>query len=482
MAHSITQAQPPLEFIPPQFNPAVLQVAQWVLPFWLRSRTPVDRVEAQNVERLVECFQQFQSGKIRLMLAFRHPSTVDPFCLGRLLWQQLPQVARQQGVRLQQPTHVHFLYDRGIPLWAGEFSGWFFSKLGGVSIHRGKLDLLGLRTARNLFANGGFPMAAAPEGATNGHNEIISPLEPGISQLCFWCVDDLRKAKRSEQVVVLPVGLQYQYIDPPWQALNQLIGRLEARSGLSVGGKDVTLPAAIAQRLSEPQASLYPRLYRLGEHLLGEMEQFYHRFYGLKLSTDERQAGEEECDRAAESDSPNQQGAASPLAPRLAALFEAALQVAESYFQVLPKGNFIDRCRRLEQAGWDRIYREDLKSDEALSPVARGLADRVAEEAALRMWHMRLVETFVAVTGQYVLEKPTADRFADTALLLWDTVTRIQAGMPLPRPRLGRQRAKLTVGAPIVVSERWESYRANRRQAIDRLTQDLQVALESAIV
>ncbi len=100
---------------------------------------------------------------------------------------------RKTGVRLQSPIHAHFMYDRGIPLWAGPFMGWLYSRLGGTPILRGKVDRMGLRSARNLFANGVFPIAAAPEGATNGHTEIVSPLEPGISQLGFWCVEDLKK-------------------------------------------------------------------------------------------------------------------------------------------------------------------------------------------------------------------------------------------------------------------------------------------------
>jgi len=129
------------------------------------------------------------------------------------------------------------------------------------------------------------------------------------------------------------------------------------------------------------------------------------------------------------------------------------------------------------EAGWDRIYRQDLTDLESLSPVERGLADRVAAEAALRMWHMRLVETLVAVTGKYVAEKPTIERFAETTLLLWNTVTRLQGGTPFPLPNLGTQRALITVGQPLSVSDRAENYRTNRRQAIATLTQDLQAAL-----
>jgi hypothetical protein len=163
---------------------------------------------------------------------------------------------------------------------------------------------------------------------------------------------------------------------------------------------------------------------------------------------------------------------------------DTALQVAEQYFGMQAKGTFIDRCRRLEQAAWDCIYREDLKNIDELSAVERSLADRIAEEAHLRIWHMRLVESFVAVTGQYVREKPTAERFAETLLLTWETIERIKGNHPSERPIRSKQTAKITVGEPISVSDRWSAYQGNRRngkQEVERLTQDLQTALEAMI-
>jgi hypothetical protein len=462
----ISQAQPPLEFIPPALNPLVVRVAQQVLPFWLASQTAITQIEAENVEVLVDLYRQFQDRKIRFLMAFRHPSVDDPLCMTHLLWRLVPQVARQKGISLQRPIHAHFIYDRGIPLWAGSQMGWFYSRLGGTPIQRGKADWRGLRSARDLFTNAQFPMAAAPEGATNGHNEIISPLEPGIAQLGFWCVEDLLKAGRSEQVLIVPVGIQYRYLEAPWESLEKLLSELEAASGLPVGGES-----------SEPESfqhSLYQRLYRLGEHLVSLMEEFYSRFYhqmptvsgGTSLEQEPSSSGNE------------------ALAARLRALLNAALQVAEEYFKLPPKGSLIDRCRRLEQAGWNYIYREELKNTKALSPLERGLADRIAEEANLRMWHMRLVETFVAVTGQYVLEKQTVERFAETTLLLWDMMTRIKGSNPFERPRLGKQRVKMTVGQPLSVSDRYPLYQESRhgaRQAVADLTKDLQHAMESLI-
>lgn len=465
MPDPIVQVQPPLEFIPPAFNPAVLRATQLLLPAWLRSKTAITHIQADNVEVLVNLYQQFQAGKIRFLMAFRHPSIDDPLCMAYLLSRIVPQVARQQQIALQKPIHSHFIYDRGIPLWAGKRQGWLYSRLGGTPIHRGKVDRIGLRSARSLFANGSLPMAAAPEGATNGHNEIVSPLEPGVAQLGFWCVEDLLKAGRSEQVFILPIGIQYRYVEPPWKALEKLLAQLEADSGL--------------EEEARGEESLYRRLYRLGEHLLSLMEEFYTRFYHQPIAS--TKVSTVAIEDTLESKLPR---SSQEFATRLQALLDTALQVAEQYFGIVPKGNLSDRCRRVEQAGWDYIYREDIKDIEALSPLERGLSSRIAEEANLRMWHMRLVESFVAVTGDYVLENPTVERFAETTLLMWDMITRIKGGNPFHRPRLGKQSVQMTVGEPISVSDRWDTYQANRRSgklAVAHLTHELQTALEKMI-
>lgn len=461
------QVQPRLEFIPPNFNPLVFQACEFVLPLWLRSRTNIVEIKAENLDTLIDLYQQFQSNKIRFLMAFRHPSVDDPYSLMYLLTKLLPKAAKQQGISLQKPTIAHFIYDRGIPLWAGSYIGWLYSQLGGTPIHRGKLDRAGLRSIRQLFVDGQFPMMASPEGATNGHNEIVSPIEPGIAQMGFWCVEDLLAAKRSEEVFLVPIGIQYHYINPPWASLEKLLTQLEIDSGLSENSSIEFVPPDGVKFTSEREAILYKRLYRLGFHILGLMEHFYTRFYHKTLP---------------EIPSSSVSNPSELLFLKLQALLDTALKVAEESFNIPTKGNVIDRCRRLEQAGWDWIYREDIKNLEALSPLEKGLADRIAEEASLRMWHMRLVESFVAVTGKYVYEKPSVERFAETTLLLWDMLTRIKGNNPFKRPQLGKQRVEIAIGNPLSVSSRWDTYKASRRKAVNDLTQDLQTALEKMIV
>jgi 1-acyl-sn-glycerol-3-phosphate acyltransferase len=467
---SSNSVKPRLGFIPPRFNPLVLAMAQTGLPVLLRLRirrwlpAGITRVEVRQTERLVELYQQFQAGKIRLLLAFRHPEVDDPLCMLYLLSRAVPHAAQQRSIALRSPIHSHFVYDRGMTLWAGSWLGWFFSRLGGTPIHRGRhLDRVGLRTARELFANGKLPLAIAPEGATNGHSELISPLEPGVAQLGFWCVEDLVKADRTETVVIVPIGIQYRYLAPPWSKLDWLLGQLEADCGLPV--------QSVRSPIPDPAPVFYPRLIRLAEHLLGEMEAFYRQFYHQPLPEPNLPAETAELNQV--------------LIARLQLLLDTALRVAEQPFGLDAQGTVVERCRRLEEVGWNQIYREDIPDLTVLSPFNRGLADWMATETGLRLRHMRLVESFVAVTGTYIKEKPTAERFAETALLLFDLVSRVKGEKMPRRPRLGWRQAQVSVGEPISVSDRWSTYKSGRqaaRQAVKDLTQDLQTALEQLIV
>ena len=437
----------PLEFLPPRLDARVLASARLLLPLWLR-RGGLRAVHVQGIERLQLEMAQFQSGQSRLLLAFRHPNLDDPAVMAHLLWVDLARAGRPDGRRFRPRPHAQFLYDRGIPLWAGSSIGWLLSHLGGCSIQRSKLDLPALRTARALLLDGPHPFAVAPEGATNGHNEVISPLEPGVAQLAFWTADDLNRAGRPEATQVLPIGLQYRFTTPVWSEIEALLRQLEADVGLPAGDDE----------------QLYQRLFRLAEVILTRMEDFYRDAYHQPLPKPER-PDPEYPDNAL-------------LAERLGRLMQAALRVVEQALAVEPHGTVSERCRRLEQAGWERLYPANRSS----SALDQGLAERLAEETELRLWHMRMVESFVAVSGSYVKQCPSQERYADTLLILWDTLCRIKGGNPEQRPRLGPRLAQLCIGEPLAVTPRLAAYRADRRSAVAELTADLQQRLEGLIV
>jgi 1-acyl-sn-glycerol-3-phosphate acyltransferase len=429
----------------------------------------IAQVEVTHAEELVRLYQQFQAGKIRLILAFRHVEVDDPLSLMFLFSRVMPRLAREKGMVLHGPIHAHFMYDRGMTLWAGDWLGWFFARLGGIPVHRGKpLDRVALRAARELLAHGKLPFIMAPEGATNGHSDLVSPLEPGLAQLSFWCVQDLLKANRTEPVIIVPIGIRYRYGVPPWLNLDRLLSQLEADTGLPVQSIDFT-------SISHPEKEYYQRICQLGEHLLSQMEQFYQGFTHGNAPTR----------LLPDTISENPSGLPSGrFDARLQTVLDRALWTAEQHFGLSSQGSVIERCRRIEEASWQDIYREDLPDLDLLSPFERGLADWIAEESDLRSRHMRLVESFVAVTTTYVQENPSVERLAETAMLMFDLVARIKGDRIPARPRLGWRRACLTVGQPISVSDRWTLYARDRqsaKQAVEDLTREVQTALEAMI-
>lgn len=463
------RAQPRLNFIPPAFNPIILRFVHLSLPILRRFRIQpwlpagIREIKIVDGETLVELYHQFQIGKIRPILAFRHCEVDDPLSGLYLLSRGIPKIARQQGIALQPPIHSHFMYDRGMTIWAGDWLGWLFSRIGGVPVHRGKsLDWQAIKQTRELLVNGKFPLVVAPEGATNGHSEVVSSLEPGVAQLAFWCVEDLAKAKRVEQVVVVPINIQYHYLNPQWSKLDRLLSQLETDCGLP--------PLATDTRETEALEELYyPRLLRLGEYLLSEMEQFYRCFYHCHVP-----------DLSEDAANPEEN-----LTARLQRLLDISLQAGESYFGLKKSGSIVERCRRIEEAGWNYIYREDRSKFKNLPPLKRGLADWIAAEAELRMLHMRLAESFVAVTGSYVRQQPSFERFAEISLILFDAIARIKGHKNPRRPRLGWRKSTVTIGKPINVSDRATTYRQNRqgaKKAVAQLTQDLYTALQDMII
>jgi hypothetical protein len=464
---SIHSTQPPLKFIPQRHNPLIVKIVSWFLPFILRVRTRpwlpagIVNIEAKNAEVLATLYQEFQAGKIRFLIAFRHPEVEDPLSMLYLLSRIVPKVAREKGISLKYPIQSHFMYERGMTLWAGNWLGWLFSRLGGVPIRRGRrVDRNAIQMARELFANAEMPIAIAPEGGTNGHSSIVSPLEPGVAQLGFWCVEDMKKANREEQVFIIPISIKYSYVNPPWQKIDWLLSKLEADSGLPV--------MKIGANCQEWEGILYQRVLRLTEYLISQMEEFYQRFYHQEFS------------EIINSEVPINE----ILIIRLNRLMDTALKIAEKYFNLQSQGNFIDRCRRLEDAGWNYIYRDDIADIQSLSPFKRGLADWIAQEADLKMQHMRIAESFVAVTANYILEKPTPERFAETILLIFDMLSRIQNSTLPGRPRLGFKQAMISVGNPINVNEKWENCQGNKqalRTGVSELTQDLHKMLEELI-
>lgn len=479
MPSFIRQVKPPLHFIPTAYNPWVMRLIHWALPLLLKVRirpwlpAGISRIEVDNVDHLVNLYAQLEAGKARFLMAVRHVEVDDPLSGLYLCSTAVNRAAKKKGIRLQQPIHTHFLYERGMTIWAGNGLGWLLSRIGGTPIRRGRRpDWVGLKAARKLMTEGKMPMVVAPEGATNGHSERLGPLEPGVAQMALWCAEDLQKADRSERTFIIPIGIQYRYEQPNWSKLATLLSDLEHQSGLTDNQKDDFKPKATHQNLAK---DCHLRILHLGEHLITVFEKFYARFYPTispaELSKEESENLPSEQDNCAE---------------RLSRLLDRALRVAEQFFNLSSKGNLADRCRRIEEASWQAIYREDLPDLSTLSPLEKGLADWGAAAASLRELHMRIVESFVSADVCYINEKPSFERCAEVTLLMSDALSRLTSTSKLPtRPKLGQRWVKMNVRSPIEITpDILADYQNNRRtgrKVVLNLTEKIQVALEGTI-
>ena len=421
----------------PQYQPWLRRAMVPLLPLLLRWQG-IGTWQVEDAGELAQWIAAQQAGRCRVLLAFRHPSTRDPFAMAELLWRQVPRAARDRQLRLPSPVHAQFLYDRGIPLWAGPLAGWILSRMGGIPINRGGLDRQALRQARQLALDGPFSLAVAPEGANNHLGEQLGPMEPGLAQLAFWCCEDLRAAQRSETVVVVPIGLRYGLQSPAWPPIDRVLLQLEQRLDLS--------PA--------PNLERYGRLIRLAEALLALLEEFYGQLHAYVPTA----------------------GLALP--QRMAQLRNAVLTLAEQRLGLPGGGGEQERCRRLESAAWQRIFRNDLGS---LSSLQRRLADWGAREAELALEHMRLAEQFTAISGTYVAASPSPDRFADVLAILWRALDWLEKRPLRQPPGLGPLRLTVRVGEAIDVNSRQADYARDRRQAVEALNQELALRLEQAI-
>ena len=91
---------------------------------------------------------------------------------------------------------------------------------------------------------------------------------------------------------------------------------------------------------------------------------------------------------------------------------------------------------------------------------------------------MRLVEHFTSVSGHYVSDAPDFDRLAEMLLLVEEAIGWIEDRPWAGRPSLGPQRVEFHLAEPLLVADRLDDYRGNRREAVQKLTEELAKRLQ----
>ena len=455
-------------------------------PLYMKAALRLDGLELRGAEKLVSAWKDFQDGRARLILAFRHPYGDEPQLFSYLFDLIVPREARRLGTALRRRTHARFVHGYEVPLWSGPFVRWLLPRIGAVPVYHARHDSASVTRIRTIAKEDDFPLALAPEGQVSYRSETLPRMENGTARIAFWCAEDLARAGRSMPVHVLPLSVHYRRDESKIGKVETLVTRLERRCGIAPSPEP---PAAGPSR----RAALKERLAVLDLALLGLAESVY----GLRPAAGSRASG-----------STAGPGAAPPRDARLAALIGAALDRAESMLGIRSAGprtgagkstgyggagkstgyggamDRIARLYRIRQEGWDCIYPDhDL---DAMKPLERKLADRRAGEAWYAMRHMETVDLACYLDSDYMQGRPgengpSFDRLVECAYSLADLASRLTGGDISDRPDVLRKRVVVIAAEPIDVGARLSDYRRDRKAAVEAVTAEIARAYEGCI-
>jgi len=327
-----------------------------------------------------------------------------------------PLMLFELGDRLRQP----FCFMAAYQIFAGSagLRHWLFPRIGAFPVDREGADLKAFKAGVEVLAGGRSPLVIFPEGEIYSMADRLTPLREGAVAVAVTAAKRLAAAGKTAWIV--PAALKYRFLEghDPRPALEALMEDLEARFTW----------------WPRTHRTLVERLYDYAEAVLALKELEY---LGVTRP--------------------------GPLKDRLANLRAEILDRMEDRR---------DGRRRTEPA--------PVRVKELRRACLEALADPATTPEAARALRHDLNDLFVAVQlftypGDYVRERPTAERLAETLMKLDQDVL----GVDEPTP-LGPRRAILRLGPPIDVRARLAAL-GKPRAAIPALTAELEDRMQELL-
>lgn len=269
---------------------------------------------------------------------------------------------------------------------------WILRSHGCFSVDREANDLGAFRQAVDIVQSKREPLVIFPEGEIYHCNDRVTPFREGAAAIA---VAAARRAKR--KIVCVPCAITYRYLSDPTESLTALMGDLEE--------------AILWRRQTERPLS--ERIYRFAEALLAVKEVEYL-----------------------------QAAKTGPIPERIRALGDHILKRVEERHG-LPSGSssIPERVKSLR-----RTIIEKLGGGET-PPVAAPVSADVAQALQDDLEDLFLVVQSFSYPGDYVTQKPTIERMAETLDKFEEDVLR----RPTASIR-GDRRAIVQFGDPVEVS------------------------------
>ena len=451
-----------IQMPPPRLNYPFMKLIRLIIKPYMRSLTFYDP-EILFPERFVKAYKKCTDKKIRLILAFRHAYGDDPQLMAALMHYSLPRYAKKLRISLPKFTHAHFIYGAEVPMWSDAFVRWLLPQVGAIAVDHTRLKSDDMKRIRTVLSEGVFPLALAPEGNVTFASEKVASLETGTARFGFWCIEDLLKQNRDEEVWILPISSFYRYDKKAIKDVQAIISVIEKHCGMP---KEAIVKKPSSKDFSDrvSLSGIARQLQACGRALLLAMAKFYH--------VDTNTVAKEHQD-------------ASVLTQEYTKLqshiLEKAFSTAERLFNLnqFDSETPLERMHKIRSRGWDSLFRRDL---DALTDLEIELAKREAGEAWYGMRHMEIQELLIYVNFAVIDENEPLEVLVEIAQNYHDALERLKGGTLHNRPNTIMKHPVVVPGAGIKVNDYFESYQKNRKSAIIDLTEDLKKQFEESIV
>ena len=312
----------------------------------------------------------------------------------------------------------------------GRFGGlrsFLLQRFGAYSIVRGTADRNAFRTTRQLFSEGDASLVIFAEGEISRQNDTVMRFERGIVQLCFWALDDMAKAEVDKPLYVVPIGIKYHYPQDMWDDIDVALTELEAH----------ILPST-----DQTPIERYERLRRIGVAIFKTLAAEY------QYDVDETV----------------------PLDMHIQKLKEQILSHAEKIMGINSKADVLTRVRTLKNIVDAEVYRDV----EQMTEYERKIHEELLQKFQRFYPDLERLINFISITDGYVAEEQSPERFLEVIVRLEREVF---GTSKIRGPRV----ASVRVAEPRDLRECYDTYKAQKRKAVEQVTFELETAVQTLV-
>lgn len=302
------------------------------------------------------------------------------------------------------------------------FAGFWLERIGCFSVERGAGDAESREFALEVIRRAREALVMFPEGEIFYLNDEVQPFKTGAVQLGFEALQAMRRENPRASVYVVPVSLKYGFAEPVMKALKNRMRKLEA--SLQIRPGTVRVPA----RLNAMIAEVVER-YRMNGRVREAAGQW------AKFGGDIR-------------------------AWRASAVAQLEKKYAAAWEK--PSRRLMDRAHRLASE-----LRKKMESGAV--EERKGELKRDLETLKRTVW-------FAGWAPQYHMEKPSAERLAETVMKLEREILGVR------RPRaMGKRAVQVRAGKPVSLGWLMDDYARDSREVCRRTSEYLRQTIQSLV-